>query len=169
MIHMRNVTDGKWLCALAAAAVCSAALADRGHDDRHYDHHYDHHYDRYRGHGDMHRFYVHDYPRWRGGQWYHGYHGGRVGWWWTVDNFWYSYPQPIYPYPDPYIPPMVEQQSAPPYRENEYQEKGDEQQEPPPAQNWYYCNSARNYYPYVSACPEGWQTVPATPPDAPDQ
>jgi len=37
----------------------------------------------------------------------------------------------------------------------------------PPQQtagNWYYCDSAKNYYPYVGQCPEGWRTVPATPP-----
>lgn len=51
--------------------------------------------------------------------------------------------------------------------------------QPPPAQapapdttaapvrgagNWYYCDSAEAYYPYVSSCREGWRTVPATPP-----
>jgi len=159
---MRNVVtgsrNGKWICALAAAALCSGALADRDHD-------HDHHYDRYHGHGDIHHFYAHDYAHWRGGSWYHGYHGGHLGWWWTVDGFWYSYPQPIYPYPNPYVPPVVITQQP----ESGYQEQGYEQQEPPPAQNWYYCNSSRNYYPYVSACPEGWQMVPATPPDAPPQ
>jgi hypothetical protein len=32
---------------------------------------------------------------------------------------------------------------------------------PPPAppSYWYYCPSARGYYPYVNACPEGWLTV----------
>ena len=29
---------------------------------------------------------------------------------------------------------------------------------------WYYCAASRTYYPYVSSCPSGWQTVPATPP-----
>ena len=29
---------------------------------------------------------------------------------------------------------------------------------------WYYCDSARAYYPYVSECKEGWRPVPATPP-----
>ena len=32
------------------------------------------------------------------------------------------------------------------------------------AGNWYYCDSAKSYYPYVGQCPEGWRTVPATPP-----
>ena len=33
--------------------------------------------------------------------------------------------------------------------------------------SWYYCRSANGYYPYVSQCPEGWKTVPASPPPAP--
>lgn len=30
--------------------------------------------------------------------------------------------------------------------------------------NWYYCESSKTYYPYVSQCAEGWKTVPAAPP-----
>ena len=33
-----------------------------------------------------------------------------------------------------------------------------------PAGSWYYCDSAKAYYPYAANCPEGWRTVPATPP-----
>lgn len=33
----------------------------------------------------------------------------------------------------------------------------------PAAPTWYYCDSPRGYYPYVSACPAGWRQVPATP------
>jgi len=29
---------------------------------------------------------------------------------------------------------------------------------------WYYCDSAKTYYPYVQQCAEGWKTVPASPP-----
>jgi len=29
---------------------------------------------------------------------------------------------------------------------------------------WYYCESARAYYPYVPECKEGWRPVPANPP-----
>jgi len=32
------------------------------------------------------------------------------------------------------------------------------------AGTWYYCDSAKAYYPYVAQCPEGWRSVPATPP-----
>jgi hypothetical protein len=30
---------------------------------------------------------------------------------------------------------------------------------------WYYCESAKTYYPYVAECKEGWKPVPAAPPD----
>ncbi len=96
-------------------------------------------------HADIRRFPQEDMDRWRGGHWFRGNHEGREGWWWIVGNTWYLYPQPVYPYPDPYVPP-----AAP----------------PPPqaaAQVWYYCASAQNYYPYVTSCPEGWQPVPAQP------
>lgn len=29
---------------------------------------------------------------------------------------------------------------------------------------WYYCDSAKAYYPYVQECKEGWRPVAATPP-----
>ncbi|MEF8702137.1 MAG: hypothetical protein V5B32_02670 [Candidatus Accumulibacter sp. UW26] len=31
----------------------------------------------------------------------------------------------------------------------------------PPSAYWNYCRSLGQYYPNVSACPEGWQLVPA--------
>ncbi|HET7198364.1 MAG TPA: DUF6515 family protein [Burkholderiales bacterium] len=37
----------------------------------------------------------------------------------------------------------------------------------PASGTWYYCDSAKSYYPYVALCPEGWKSVPATPPPAP--
>ena len=33
-----------------------------------------------------------------------------------------------------------------------------------PSGVWYYCDSSKAYYPYVSECKEGWRQVPATPP-----
>lgn len=116
--------------------------------------HDDHHW-----HGDIRNFHVHDYPHWREGRWYHGDHGGRLGWWWIAAGMWYFYPAPVYPYPDPYTPPVVvEPAPAPPATSV-----------PPPAQSWYYCNSSRAYYPYASECPEGWKKVPAQPSNAPPQ
>ena len=150
--------------------------ADRQHD-RHMDRHdrYEEHrrIDRHRDHrvyrppvwrGDIRYFDRHDLPRWRGGAWRHARHQGRLGWWWVVGGSWYFYSQPVYPYPDPYIPPVVITQSDP--------------VEPAPAiivapaaasQSWYFCVSSDSYYPYVASCPEGWTTVPATPPDKPVQ
>ena len=32
--------------------------------------------------------------------------GSRFGWWRVVGGLWYWYPTPIYPYPDPYTPPV---------------------------------------------------------------
>jgi len=36
--------------------------------------------------------------------------------------------------------------------------------QPSPGGIWYYCDSAKAYYPYVPECKEGWREVPATPP-----
>lgn len=113
-------------------------------------------------HRDMRHFEARDAHRWAGGHWYHGPHDGRLGWWWVVGaavgtTLWYAYPQPVYPYPDPYVPPTVIVQPAPPA--------------PPPAAvppappaSWYFCRDSGKYYPYVSTCPSGWVAVPATPP-----
>lgn len=146
---------------LAGSLVSQQALADRpGHYDR------GHHYGHYRPWGgDIHRFHERDFVRWRGGRWHHGRHDGRLGWWWVVGGVWYLYSSPVYPYPDPYQPPvvMVEQPASavasPVYA-------------PPPVptaaapasvQYWYYCENPAGYYPYVPQCPSAWQKVPATP------
>lgn len=34
----------------------------------------------------------------------------------------------------------------------------------PAGGTWYYCESAREYYPYVRTCRDGWRAVEATPP-----
>lgn len=125
--------------AIALWAVSPAVLADHGHDDHHW-------------RGGNH---WHDDHHWHEGHWYHGDHGGHYGWWWLSAGMWSYYPGPIYPYSYPYGPPpvVVEPEPAP------------EASVPPPQQNWYYCKSARKYYPYVSNCAEGWTEVPAEPPN----
>jgi hypothetical protein len=40
---------------------------------------------------------------------------------------------------------------------------------PYPEGTWYYCEAAGNFHPYVTECPEGWQPVPAVPPDLLDR
>ena len=101
----------------------------------------------FHGH-DIHHFGGHDLGVWRSGHWARGWHGERFGWWWTFGApWWYAYPAPIYPYPDPYIPSTVIVEQAPALTG------------PPPIQYWYYCDSPKGYYPYVSACPSSWRLV----------
>jgi len=55
---------------------------------------------------------------------------------------------PSYYYAPGYYEPLpvyIEQNSVSPEQGSQY---------------WYYCPSARTYYPYVGDCPEGWQRVP---------
>jgi len=104
-------------------------------------------------HGDIGRFHEHDWGVWHSGHWEHVDHDGRRGWWWIAGGAWFYYPVPVYPYPNPYEPPVIIETP-----------RAAEVVPPPPTPvNWYYCESARGYYPYVSACPEGWRTVPANP------
>jgi hypothetical protein len=86
---------------------------------------------------------------------------------------WYygpAYYPPAYAYPPAYYyPPVV---AEPPV----YIEQPPATYVPPPAPqaqapapqtgNWYYCESAQGYYPYVKECPSGWRMVPAQPPAA---
>jgi len=78
-----------------------------------------------------------DHGYWQGGHWWHGSYGGRLGWWWIVGPDWYWYPGPIYPYPNPYLPPGAV------------------------TGFWYWCDFYHQYYPFVGACPSGWRAVPA--------
>jgi hypothetical protein len=122
--------------------------------------------------GDIRHFERHDAHQWRSGAWRHGSHGGRIGWWWVAGGMWYFYPQPVYPYPDPYRPPLVVVESSPPPPVVMQIPAPAAPQIPsvaaqPATQFWYYCEPARGYYPYVASCPSGWKTVPATPPGTP--
>lgn len=107
-------------------------------------------------HGGIDHFHEHDIVVWRGGRWFHGWHGSRIGWWWIVGGAWYWYPAPIYPYPNPYTPPVVVQAPAAP---------AVEPQALPPT--WYYCDHPAGYYPYVPDCASGWKAVPAAPTPSP--
>ncbi len=107
------------------------------------------HADEWRGHGDIHGFREHDFDHWRGGNWFHGPHGGRDGWWWVVGGVWYFYPQPVYPYPDPYTPPTMVVEPTPPGMAPAYV---------------YYCQNPAGYYPYVPQCYGPWQRMAAAAP-----
>jgi hypothetical protein len=116
--------------------------------------------------GDIRLFHRHDVALWRGGAWRHSWHNGHWGWWWVAAGSWYFYERPIYPYPDPYIPPTVVVAPtvvAPPAEPMVVQPAATVAMAPTPAQYWYYCKSPQGYYPYVASCASGWSQVPATP------
>ena len=78
-----------------------------------------------------------------GGNWYHGWHGGRYGWWLVGPGLGWAY----YDYPS--------WGSYPDYDYGQYSQ-------PYTGQTWYYCYDPAGYYPYVTQCNTGWQTVPAS-------
>ncbi|CAD0264930.1 hypothetical protein [Pseudomonas veronii] len=98
-----------------------------------------------------------------------GGHGGGPGWWgfglglglgWeaariSTPYYYPTYPVYYYPAPTYYYP------ASPPTVVVEPQPVT----AAPSA--WYYCDSAKGYYPSVRQCPEGWRMVPATPPPGP--
>jgi hypothetical protein len=94
----------------------------------------------------------------RGHGYGHGYYGRGYGWGWSGDWIFPALvggalvygltqpptvvqPQTVYLQPQPSVAPQS-------------------------TQYWYFCAAANAYYPYVAACPGGWQAVPATPPAA---
>ncbi len=111
---------------------------------------------------------------WHGGTW--GWHGGGWGWYgggWrgavVVGGPWWGYPYsypyayPYWYYPPPYYP------SYPSYPSVTLQGPSVYVQQPPassaahPQAYWYYCASAKAYYPKVRKCREAWIKVPPTP------
>ena len=83
--------------------------------------------------------------------------------WWGPYPYWYYPPYAVYPPPVVYAPPpapVVVREAPPVYIQ---------QQAPPAApapsveQFWYYCQSARGYYPSVANCPEAWVRVAPRP------
>jgi hypothetical protein len=77
----------------------------------------------------------------------HGWHYGRYGWWWTGPGFWYWYPAPVYYNYNYASPPPPDSALA-----------------PETSPTWYYCDSAKAYFPYVGSCAVPWRAVPATAP-----
>jgi hypothetical protein len=139
--------SARFLGLLAAAAVALGAIGpafadDFRHDGRRFEERHDRGWhDRDWHDRDIHHFHERDFARWQHGRWIHARHGGRLGWWWTVGDTWYFYPKPIYPFPDPYVPPVVAG--------------------PRVANAWYFCPPSQAYYPYTPSCPVPWQVVPA--------
>lgn len=82
------------------------------------------------------------------------------GWYGPPRHYYYPY-YPYYPDPPTVIvqpPPDVYYYPAPAQPEPQLQQAA-------PPQYWYYCREPKGYYPYIKACPGGWQKVAPTPPD----
>jgi hypothetical protein len=100
-------------------------------------------------HHDFAHFSPAEHASWVGGRWNHGWHNGRMGWWWFAGGAWYFYDTPTYPYPT-YVSDY--------YADDEGYGPG------APGQFWYYCSAPPGYYPYIQTCRTPWQPVPASPP-----
>lgn len=116
-------------------------------------------------------------PRHGGGHGGHVYAGHRhsghghlgIGLYFGMPYGYPYYPPYYYPY---YYPPVVVAPAKPPV----YIERAPATSYVPPDivnptesdhYYWYYCAKLDGYYPYVKACPDGWQKVTPTPPGKP--
>jgi hypothetical protein len=111
---------------------------------------------------------------WGGGHFHDGhFHGGccrvAVGFFFGP-GFVYGYP--FYPYPySYYYPYWPVTAGAYPAEATQYVEQGQDGQPEsgsrvaPQATYYYHCARPVGYYPYVKACPGGWERVPTEPPD----
>ena len=139
---------------LVLIAMLSLMQSNAFAEEHYYEHHdmgrHEHHEV---WHGDIHHFHERDFDIWRSGHWMHARHQGSFGWWWVVNGVWYAYPTAIYPYPDPYTPPVI---LVPP------PQAAIAPNSPAPEQVWYYCSNPQGYYPYIAQCLVPWQKVPET-------
>lgn len=86
----------------------------------------------------------------------------------TVPAWGYYYPSPFYyPYYSTAVvdrSPLVYIEQNPPPAEAPQPSQVTQPSQLTPSSYWYYCAAAKAYYPYVKACPSGWQKVlPQTP------
>ncbi len=84
----------------------------------------------------------------------------------------FVYGYPFYPYPySYYYPYWPVTAGAYPAEATQYVEQGQDGQPKtgsgvePQAAYYYHCARPEGYYPYVKACPGGWEQVPTEPPD----
>jgi hypothetical protein len=104
-----------------------------------------HQFHGFHGH-DVAHFTSQEREHWKRGNWHHGHHHGHNGWWFIVDDFWFFYDSPIYPYPG-YVSYY--------YDDGYYGDQSD--------YYWYWCDDPQGYYPYVQECNGPWRPVPPTP------
>jgi hypothetical protein len=114
-----------------------------------------------------------------GGGYNRGYHhgghccGGSIGFY-LGPGFVYGYPYPYYAYPPYYYPgyypygPTAPGVASSPTQYIEQQGQDGQADmgggAEPQAAYWYHCGKPEGYYPYIKACPGGWQRVPTQPP-----
>jgi hypothetical protein len=111
---------------------------------------------------DVRRFDVQETQHWRTGRWHNDWHYGRFGWWYDVDDVWYAYPAPIFPYPLVVAPIVVEDAVGP------------VPDAPPPAaaavsfaplpplpKAAYHCGNPEGFFPVVEECSVEWIAVNA--------
>ena len=101
----------------------------------------------FRGHDFAHLTAV-ERAAWQRGNWHRAWHRGHRGWWWIVDDVWFFYPAPIYPYPL-YIGSLDYYDYSDWYGTPDYY--------------WYYCTNPEGYYPYIQECLGTWHAVPPAP------
>jgi len=97
----------------------------------------------------------------RGGGWHHGgWRGGGPRVFVGVGPGYWGYPYWYYPPPAyVYAPPVYVQEQPPVYVQQPTAAATAAPSASAPAY-WYYCASAREYYPTVQSCPEAWVKVP---------
>jgi hypothetical protein len=82
----------------------------------------------------------------------------------------YWYPPYYYPpayYPPAYYPPPAVYPEPIVTEPQSFIQQAPVEAAPPPSY-WYFCESAKAYYPYVRECPGGWlQVVPPAAPESP--
>jgi hypothetical protein len=101
--------------------------------------------------------------RGHGGHRGHHFHGGGRVFIGVGPAFWWGgYPYPYYYYPPPYYytPPPVVVQEPPVYVQQQVTPTVPPPAPAAPESYWYYCSSARDYYPNVPTCSEAWIKVP---------
>jgi hypothetical protein len=112
---------------------------------------------------DVRRFTTQEREHWRTGRWHNDWHSGRFGWWFEVDDVWYAYPAPIFPYPLEVAPIVVEDAVGPVVV--------DQQPVaaaviaiaplPPLPRAAYHCSNPEGFFPLVEECNVDWVAVGA--------
>ena len=136
---------------LSLAVIADSAWARRGgggHGGGHHRGHHHHHGHFHHGFGFWGGFWG---PYWGAGYWpgsWGGYWGPGWGYWGAPVV---AYTRAVIQEPHVWVERDVATATPPP--------RAPANQNPNAQQWWYWCVSAKKYYPYVASCAEGWQRV----------